>query len=66
MQKIPNCRQSICLCRAELHFLQFVDLAKAMSNDDQVTLSCQEQEILKRKIILIFAAPPSNTKALQP
>ena len=28
--------------------------------------SCQEQEILKRKMILIFAAPPSNTKALQP
>ena len=38
MQKIPNCRQSICLCRAELHFLQFVDLAKTLSNDDQVTL----------------------------
>ena len=40
MQRMPNsdCLQSICLCRAELHFLQFVDLAKAMSNDDQVTL----------------------------
>ena len=40
MQKMPNsdCLQSICLCRAELHFLQFVDLAKAMSSDDQVTL----------------------------
>ena len=28
--------------------------------------SYQEQKRLKRKIILIFAAPPSNTKALQP
>ena len=40
MQKMPNsdCLQSICLCRAELHFLQFVDLAKTLGNDDQVTL----------------------------